>query len=113
LGGGFLLREITRNQQEEEITMKKSIALLMLAGVLTAVPALGADKKPADGGKNMCALFPQDCPDKVEHMTLQQMKQVLQDEIKKGSKVYSKAEMAILNQRLTNVKSLMTSLYTD
>lgn len=61
-------------------------------------------------GKNMCALNPQECPNVVEHMTLQQMIKILQSEIDKGSAVYSKAELSVLSQRLTNVTNALKTL---
>ncbi|HJV36243.1 hypothetical protein [Geomonas sp.] len=90
--------------------MKKVTLLIILAGILNVVPAFGADQPPAAGGKNMCALDPMQCPDVVEHMTIQQMIRVLQAEINKGAAVYSSDELRILQNRLNNAKATLNSL---
>lgn len=90
--------------------MNKVTALIMLAGVLAIAPAFGADQMPTAGGKNLCALNPQQCPDMVEHMTIQQIIKVLETEISKGTTVYSSAELRVLQRRLSNAKATLYSL---
>lgn len=90
--------------------MKRVTLLIILAGILNVVPAFGVDQPPAAGGKNLCALDPMQCPDVVEHMTIQQMIKVLEAEINKGTAVYSDNELRILNIRLSNAKATLNSL---
>lgn len=90
--------------------MKRVTVLIILAGILNVGPAFGVDQPPSEGGKNLCALDPMQCPDMVEHMTIQQMIKVLEAEISKGTTVYSSDELSILQRRLSNVNAALHSL---
>jgi hypothetical protein len=95
-------------------TILKSCAVMLTAGLLTAVPVLAADTSGNDQGydqqqgKDECLLVSMNCRDNVD--TLQQRIQRLDREIGKGTSVYTNAELRRLQQQRDDNAELLRSL---
>lgn len=86
--------------------MKRSVLLLMVAGLFAAAPAFAAEheKKDAQLGKE-CV---QRCVLQTE--TIQQKIERLQNEIAQGKKTYSAAELQKLEKKLDEANYMLDSL---
>ena len=83
--------------------MKKSILMLMVAGLLTAMPALAAnhEKMSAEEQMQRCAIQSESIDKKIER---------LQGEIKKGSTKYSAEELRKLEAKLNEANAMLDSI---
>lgn len=83
--------------------MKKSILMLMVAGLLTAMPALAAnhEKMSAEEQMQRCAMQSESIDKKIER---------LQGEIKKGSTKYSAEELRKLEAKLNEANAMLDSI---
>lgn len=86
--------------------MKKSVLLLLVAGLFTAVPAFAAEHEKKDA--QMSKECVQRCVLQTE--TLQQKIERLQSEIAQGKKTYSAAELQKLENKLNEANYMLDSL---
>jgi len=92
-------------------TILKRCAVMVTAGLLTAVPVLAADTMGYDQGqqgKDECLLVSMNCRDSVD--TLQQRIQRLDREIGKGTRVYTPEELRRLQIQRDENADLLRSL---
>lgn len=83
-------------------------AILLLAAALlisTSVPALA---EVTESQKNECLLASKNCTEQVDDIFMRMKR--LDKEIKKGTKVYSAAELKRLEQKLTETQKLLRSM---
>ena len=83
--------------------MKKSILMLMVAGLFAAMPALAAEHKMMSAEEQMqrCAEQSESIDKKIER---------LQSEIKKGSTKYSAEELRKLETKLNEANAMLDSI---
>lgn len=84
--------------------MKKTVLMLMVAGLFTAMPVLAAEhheKMSADEHVQRCVLQNEAIGAKIER---------LQGEIKKGEKKYSAEELRKLEVKLSEANEMLDSL---
>jgi len=82
--------------------MKKSILMLMVAGLFAAMPALAAEHKmSAEEQMQRCAEQSESIDKKIER---------LQSEIKKGSTKYSAEELRKLETKLNEANAMLDSI---
>lgn len=86
----------------------KKIAVLMIAAfsMAVAVPAFAADVSKEQ--KDQCLLAAKGCAGEAD--TIQKKIKKLQDEVKKGTKVYSADEIKKLNAKLKEAEDLLDNL---
>jgi len=85
----------------------RKVAILLLAAFLTSVsvPAFAEEMK---GGKDECLLVSKNCKTEVD--TIQKKITKLQNEIKKGKKVYSAEELKKLETKLKETNAMLDEL---
>lgn len=83
--------------------MKKSILLLMVAGLFAAMPVLAAEHKTMSPQEQMqrCAEQSESIDKKIER---------LQSEIKKGKTTYSAEELRKLEAKLNEANAMLDSI---
>jgi uncharacterized protein YlxW (UPF0749 family) len=87
--------------------MRKVAVVFMAAFMMSAaVPVMAAEMSKAD--KDQCLLYSKSCVNEVD--TLQQKMKKLNQEINKGTKVYSADELKKLNQKLKEAEDLMDKM---
>ena len=87
--------------------MRKIAVVFMAAFMMSAaVPVMAAEMSKAD--KDQCLLYSKSCVNEVD--TLQQKMKKLNQEINKGTKVYSAEELKKLNQKLKEAEDLMDKM---
>jgi len=86
--------------------MKKfAIALVAVLMMVTVIPVMAEMTKEE---KDQCLLASQNCANQVD--SLQQRIRKLNNEIKKGEKVYSAEELKILEQKLKEIDEILKNL---
>jgi len=86
--------------------MKKfAIALVAVLMMVTVIPVMAEMTKEE---KDQCLLASQNCANQVD--SLQQRIRKLNNEIKKGEKVYSADELKILEQKLKEIDEILKNL---
>ena len=87
--------------------MKKIAVVLMAAFMMSAaVPVMAAEMSKED--KDQCLLASKNCLNEVD--SLQKKIKKLNNEIKKGTKVYSPAELNKLNAKLKEAEDILDNL---
>ena len=87
--------------------MRKILVVLMAAFMVSAaVPVMAAEMSKAD--KDQCLLYSKSCMNEVD--SLQQKMKKLNQEINKGTKVYSADELKKLNEKLKEAEDLMDKM---
>lgn len=83
--------------------MKKSILMLMVAGLFAAMPALAAEQGHQDPKECIkhCAMQSESIDKKIER---------LQNEIKKGNTTYSVEELRKLEEKLKEANFMLDSI---
>lgn len=84
--------------------MKKSILMLMVVGLLAAMPVLAAENAKSDPCKECvirCAMQSEDIVQKIKR---------LQNEVKKGNTTYSAEELRKLEKQLKDANEMLDSL---
>ena len=90
--------------------MRKIAVVLMAAFMMSAtVPVMAAEMSKAD--KDQCLLYSKSCVNEVD--SLQQKIHKLNREIKKGTKVYSPAELKKLSDKLKEAEDLMDKMTVE
>lgn len=86
----------------------RKIAIVFMAAFMmsAAVPVMAAEMSKAD--KDQCLLYSKSCVNEVD--TLQQKIKKLDNEIKKGTKVYSADELKKLNEKLKEAEDLLDKM---
>ena len=88
--------------------MKRIIGVLFaMFMVLLQIPAFGAETAK-ESGKDLCVLYSQSCPN--QSLTYQEKIARLQEEIGKGTEVYSVAELNRLNDKLKEAEEMFYNL---
>ena len=85
--------------------MKKSILLLLVAGLFAATPVLAAGK---DSGQQMAGEHVQRCV--LQSEAIGAKIQRLQKEIKEGKKTYSAEELRKLEEKLNEANYMLDSI---
>jgi len=82
----------------------------MILAVLTVIAPLAATAagENGSGGKNVCLLYSENCPEQAD--TILEKLDKLQHEIARGGSVYSQAEIARLERKLEEYQGLLNSL---
>lgn len=85
------------------------VFVIVIAGLVGLAPvARAAEQKNGSGNdarqKNLCMLYSQDCP--KEPLTIQDRMKQLQEEIQKGTSLYTPQELAILEQKLKDAEGV-------
>ena len=87
--------------------MRKILVVLMAAFMVSAaVPVMAAEMSKED--KDQCLLASKNCLNEVD--SLQKKIKKLNNEIKKGTKVYSPAELNKLNAKLKEAEDILDNL---
>jgi uncharacterized protein YlxW (UPF0749 family) len=87
--------------------MRKILVVLMAAFMVSAaVPVMAAEMSKAD--KDQCLLYSKSCMNEVD--SLQQKMKKLNQEINKGTRVYSPEELKKLNEKLKEAEDLMDKM---
>ena len=81
--------------------MKKTVLMLMVAGLLAAMPVLAAEDEAAGAHIQRCVLQSEAIGKKIEQ---------LQGEIKKGNTKYSAAELRKLEEKLNEANAMLVSI---
>ena len=81
--------------------MKKTILMLMVAGLFAAMPVVAAEDESAGVHVQRCVLQSEAIGQKIER---------LQGEIKKGSTKYSADELRKLEAKLAEVNAMLDSI---
>lgn len=81
--------------------MKKTVLMLMVAGLLAAMPVVAAEDESAAAHVQRCVLQSEAIGQKIER---------LQGEIKKGKTKYSAEELRQLEAKLAEVNSMLDSI---
>ncbi len=87
--------------------MKKIALVLMAAMMFASVPTFAADSN----AKDECLLASKQCMTDVD--SLQQRIKKLNNEVKKGKKVYSADELKKLDEKLKEASDLLKKLETN
>ena len=85
--------------------MKKSVLLLLVAGLFAATPVLAVGK---DSGQQMAGEHVQRCV--LQNEAIGEKIQRLQNEIKEGKKTYSAEELRKLEAKLAEANAMLDSL---
>lgn len=86
----------------------KRIAWLLAAALMVGIPAFAADPAPTQAQKDECLLYSKNCMNQAD--TLMQKIKKLDNEIKKGTKVYTPEELKRLNAKLKEAEDLVDEL---
>lgn len=86
----------------------KRIAWLLAAVLVASIPAFAADPGTAPDQKDECLLYSKNCLNQADSL-MQKIKK-LDNEIKKGTKVYTPEELKRLNAKLKETEDLVDEL---
>lgn len=81
--------------------MKKTVLMLMVAGLLSAMPVVAAEDDSAGEHIQRCVLHSESIGNKIER---------LQSEVKKGSTKYSAEELRKLEATLAEANAMLDSI---
>jgi len=88
------------------------ISTVAAAMMLTALPVLSAEHAMGNmDQKNECLLMSQKCADNVD--SIQQKIKKLNNEIAKGTRVYTPAELKKLNDKLNDANQILDELMNE
>lgn len=86
----------------------KRIAWLLAAALMVSIPAFAADPGLTQSQKDECLLYSKNCVAQVDSL-MQKIKK-LDNEIQKGTKVYTPEELKRLNAKLKEAEELVDEL---
>lgn len=88
--------------------MRKVVLLLVILALSSPVVASAAGAASTTG-KNVCLLNSENCPD-AKPETIQETIAKLEKEVGKGSEVYSREELSILQTKLSEYQQMLDNL---
>ena len=94
-----------RKPQREDTRMKKSVLLLLVAGLFAATPVLAVGK---DSGQPMAGDHVQRCV--LQNEAIGEKIQRLQQEVKEGKKTYSAEELRKVEEKLKEANFMLDQL---
>lgn len=89
--------------------MKKIVMLMAAAFIMSAsVPVIAANHEMTKEQKDQCLLYSKKCATQVD--TIQQRIKKLNQEVEKGTRVYSPQELQRLEQKLKEAQDILDTL---
>jgi len=92
--------------------MKKIIVLLVSATLTFPLVAFAEDIK-TDAGKNLCVLNSENCDLSAQNDSIQEREAKLQNELNKGTAVYTSAELKNLQSKLDDYRTLFANMMAN
>jgi len=92
--------------------MKKIIVLLISAMLTFPLVAFAADIKN-NAGKNLCVLNSENCEPYAQNDSIQEREAKLQNELNKGTAVYTPAELKKLQTKLDDYRALFANMMVN